>query len=164
MGFSRQEHWSGLPFPSPKGTSERKKVKSLQLFATPWTVAYQTPPSMEFSRQEYWSRLPFPSIYRHIHIYLCIIVVQSLSCDWLFVTPYTGACQAPLSSTISQSLLKFMYLSGLSFTSPGHLPNPGIKPESPALPVGSLPRSHLGSSYLCIHTFLYCMIYFIIPS
>ena len=40
------------------------KVKSLshvQLFATPWTVAYQAPASMEFSRQEYWSGLPFPS-------------------------------------------------------------------------------------------------------
>ena len=40
MGFSRQEHWSGLPFPSSKGTTERKKVKSLshaQFFATPWT-------------------------------------------------------------------------------------------------------------------------------
>ena len=40
------------------------KVKSLsrvQLFATPWTIARQAPPSMEFSRQEYWSGLPFPS-------------------------------------------------------------------------------------------------------
>ena len=31
------------------------------LFATPWTVAYQAPFSMEFARQEYWSGLPFPS-------------------------------------------------------------------------------------------------------
>ena len=41
-----------------------QKVKSLSrvwLFVTPWTVAYQDPPSMEFSRQEYWSGLPFPS-------------------------------------------------------------------------------------------------------
>ena len=41
-----------------------RKVKSLSrvwLFATPWTVAYQAPPSMGFSRQEYWSGLPFPS-------------------------------------------------------------------------------------------------------
>ena len=40
------------------------KVKSLshvRLFATPWTVAYNAPPSMGFSRQEYWSGLPFPS-------------------------------------------------------------------------------------------------------
>ena len=31
------------------------------LFATPWTAAYQAPPSIGFSRQEYWSGLPFPS-------------------------------------------------------------------------------------------------------
>ena len=40
------------------------KVKSLsrvRLFATPWTGAYQAPPSMGFSGQEYWSGLPFPS-------------------------------------------------------------------------------------------------------
>ena len=40
------------------------KVKSLshvRLFATPWTVAYNAPPSIGFSRQEYWSGLPFPS-------------------------------------------------------------------------------------------------------
>ena len=40
------------------------KVKSLsrvQLLATPWTAAYQAPPSMGFSRQEYWSGLSLPS-------------------------------------------------------------------------------------------------------
>ena len=40
------------------------KVKSFscaRLLATPWTVAYQAPPSMGFSRQEYWSVLPLPS-------------------------------------------------------------------------------------------------------
>ena len=44
--------------------SLKVKVKSLsrvRLFATPWTIAYQAPPSMGFSRQEYWSGLPFPS-------------------------------------------------------------------------------------------------------
>ena len=43
---------------------KEKKVKSLshvRFFATPWTAAYQAPPSMRFSRQEYWSGLPFPS-------------------------------------------------------------------------------------------------------
>ena len=44
MGFSRQEYWSELPFPSPF------------LFATQWTIQ-----SMEFSRPEYWSGYPFPS-------------------------------------------------------------------------------------------------------
>ena len=40
------------------------KVKSLsrvRLCATPWTAAYQVPPSMGFSRQEYWSGVPLPS-------------------------------------------------------------------------------------------------------
>ena len=36
-------------------------LSRVPLFATPWTVAYQAPLSMEFSRQEYWSELPFPS-------------------------------------------------------------------------------------------------------
>ena len=42
------------------------KVKSLsrvRLLATPWTAAYQAPPSMGFSRQEYWSGVPLPSPY-----------------------------------------------------------------------------------------------------
>ena len=41
------------------------KVKSLsrvRLFVTPWTAAYQAPPSMGFSRQEYWSGVPLPSL------------------------------------------------------------------------------------------------------
>ena len=73
---------------------KRKKVKSLsrvQLFATPWTVAFQTPQSMEFSRQEYWGGLPFPS--------------------------------------------------------PGDLPDPGIKPRSPALQVDALPSEPPGKPY-----------------
>ena len=41
--------------------SEVKLLSRVRLFATPWTVAYQAPQSMEFSRQEYWSGLPFPS-------------------------------------------------------------------------------------------------------
>ena len=37
-----------------------KSFSRVWLFATPWTVAYQAPPSMGFSRQEYWSGLPYP--------------------------------------------------------------------------------------------------------
>ena len=36
-------------------------LSPVQVFETPWTVAYQASPSMGFSRQEYWSGLPFPS-------------------------------------------------------------------------------------------------------
>ena len=39
----------------------KKLLSRVQLFATPWTVAYQAPSSMGFSRQEYWSELPVPS-------------------------------------------------------------------------------------------------------
>ena len=41
----------------------KEKVKSLsrvRLLATPWTAAFQAPPSMGFSRQEYWSGVPLP--------------------------------------------------------------------------------------------------------
>ena len=38
-----------------------KSLSCVRLFATPWTVAYQAPPSMGFSRQESWNGLPFPS-------------------------------------------------------------------------------------------------------
>ena len=46
-------------------TLESKKVivlvsQSCRLFSTPWTAAYQAPPTMGFSRQEYWSGVPFP--------------------------------------------------------------------------------------------------------
>ena len=71
------------------------KVKLLShvwLFVTPWTVAYQAPPSMGFSRQEYWSGLPFPS--------------------------------------------------------PRDLPDPGIKPRSPALEAKSLPSQPPGRWYI----------------
>ena len=40
---------------------EVKSLGGVRLFATPWTVAYQAPPSMGLSRQDYWSGLPFPS-------------------------------------------------------------------------------------------------------
>ena len=38
-----------------------KSLSRVRLLATPWTVAYQAPPTMGFSRQEHWSGLPFPS-------------------------------------------------------------------------------------------------------
>ena len=66
LGLSRQEHWSGLPFPSPVHESGKWKVKVKSLScvrppATPWTAAHQAPPSMGFPRQEYWSGVPLPS-------------------------------------------------------------------------------------------------------
>ena len=61
LGFSRQEQWSELPFPSPMQERKSESEVVSQLLATPWTAAYQAPPSMGFSRQEYWSGVPLPS-------------------------------------------------------------------------------------------------------
>ena len=38
-----------------------QSLSCILLFATPWTIAYQAPLSVEFSRKESWSRLPFPT-------------------------------------------------------------------------------------------------------
>ena len=58
-----------------------------------------------------------------------------------FVTPRTVADQIPLSLGFAMQ----EYWSWLPFPSPGDLPNPGIKPVSPALQVDSYPLSHQGS-------------------
>ena len=60
---------------------------------------------------------------------------KSFSRIWLFATPWTVACQAPLSMGFSRQ----EYLSGLPCPPPGDLPNPGIKPRFPALQADSLP-------------------------
>ena len=69
-----------------------KLLSRVPPFATPWTVAYEVPPSMEFSRQEYWSGLPYPP--------------------------------------------------------PRDLPDPGIKPRSPALQADALPSEPPGKLLL----------------
>ena len=42
-------------------TNSVQLLSCIRLFETPWTAAYQAPPSMGFSRQEYWSGVPLPS-------------------------------------------------------------------------------------------------------
>ena len=54
----------------------------------------------------WWKCVVLPESYTFPEMHL--LVVQLLSLVWLFATPGTAACQAPLSFTISQSLLKFM--------------------------------------------------------
>ena len=44
-----------------KVKSESEVAQSCPTLATPWTAAYQAPPSMGFSRQKYWSGVPLPS-------------------------------------------------------------------------------------------------------
>ena len=66
---ARTLKWAAISF------SNVKSLSRVRLLATPWTAAYQAPPSMGFSRQEYWSGLPLPSptkILTHIIYYLCL--------------------------------------------------------------------------------------------
>ena len=60
--------------------------------------------------------------------------MKLLSHVWLFVTPWTVAYEIPSSMGFSRQ----EYWSGLSFPSPGDLPNPRIEPRSPALQADAL--------------------------
>ena len=68
------------------------------------------------------------------------VSVKSLSHIQLFVTPWTIAYQAPLP----MGFFRQEYWSGLLFPSPGDLPDPGIKPGSPALQADALPSEPPG--------------------
>ena len=59
---ARTLQWVAVSFSSAwKWKVKVKWPSHVRLLATPWTGAYQAPPSMGFSRQEYWSGLPLPS-------------------------------------------------------------------------------------------------------
>ena len=66
------------------------------------------------------------------------VKMKLLSHVRLFVTPWTVAYQASPSMEFSRQ----EDWSGLPFPSPADLPDPGIKPRSPALRADSLPTSH----------------------
>ena len=90
------------------------------LFATLWTVACQAPLSLGFSRQEYWSGLPCvspgdlpdqgiePVSFSLLHWQMGSLPLvspvkwKSFHCVWLFVTPWTVACQSPMSMEFSR--------------------------------------------------------------
>ena len=74
-----------------------------------------------------WLPCPFPPLYERKK-------VKSLSRVWLFATPWTAAHQAPPSMGFSRQ----EHWSGLPLPSPGNLPDPGLKPRSPALQADAL--------------------------
>ena len=75
------------------------------------------------------------------------VKVKSLSPVGVFATPWTVAYQAPPFMGFSRQ----EYWSGVPFPSPGDLPNPGIKPESPALQADALPSEPPGSLKCIYH-------------
>ena len=60
---ARVLEWVAISFSNAwKWKVKVKLLGCVQLFTTPWTAAYQAPPSRGFSRQEYWSGVPLPSL------------------------------------------------------------------------------------------------------
>ena len=59
---ARTLEWVAIFFSSAwKWIVKVKSLRPVRFFTTPWTAAYQAPPSMGVSRQEYWSGVPLPS-------------------------------------------------------------------------------------------------------
>ena len=59
---ARTLEWVAISFSNAwKWKVKVNSLSRVRLLATPWTAAYQAPPSMGFSRQEYWSGVPLPS-------------------------------------------------------------------------------------------------------
>ena len=96
-------HFSILPW------SEVKSLSCVQLSVTPWTAAYQAPPSMGFSRQEYWSGVPLSSpdvklLVLNYMAYLCFLlslvykVLFSHIWKWSFVNTWKHLRTLKLSS------------------------------------------------------------------
>ena len=75
-----------------------------------------------------------------------LVVVQSLSHVWLFATPWTAATQAPMSSTVSQSLLKFMSIESVMLSSCLILCCPLLLLFQPFPASGSFPMSQFFTS------------------
>ena len=71
---ARTLEWVAISFSNAwKWKVKVKSVSCARLLSTPWTAAYQAPPSMGFSRKEYWSGLPLPSL---INTYVSIITLN----------------------------------------------------------------------------------------
>ena len=68
---ARTLKWVAISFSSAwKWKVKAKSLSRVWLLVTPWTIAYQAPPSMGFCRQEYWSGAPLPSTslsFSHCH-------------------------------------------------------------------------------------------------
>ena len=84
LGFSRQEHWSGLPFPSPMHESE--VTQSCPTLSDPMDCSLSGSSVHGFSRQEYWSGVPLPSPYFTIYLYNSICFCVNWRYQYVTVT------------------------------------------------------------------------------
>ena len=96
--------WVAISFSSAwKWKVKVKSLSRVRLFTTPWTAAYQAPPSMGFSRQEYWSGVPFPVLLTKNNnpFFRVQMLVASLNCYlhlWLIGYLSKVSTTSPLGS------------------------------------------------------------------
>ena len=83
-----------------------KSLSRVRLFATPWTAAYQAPPSMGFSRQEYWSGVPSPSPNYSVRTYLCTFSFIPL----IYVYPYVVTTLSWFLSLFSKFWIQIVFI------------------------------------------------------
>ena len=71
---ARTLEWVAISFSTAwKWKVKVKSFSRVRLLGTPWTAAYQAPPSMGFSRQEYWSGVPSPSLMYFLDLFISIL-------------------------------------------------------------------------------------------
>ena len=92
-----------------KVKSESEVAQSCPTLATPWTAAFQAPPSMGFSRQKYWSGVPFPSPMHESEKWTWSCSVMSDS-----AIPWTAAHQAPPSMGTLRRAQRWVFFFNLS--------------------------------------------------
>ena len=68
------------------------RFSRVRLLATPWTAAYQAPPSVGFSRQEYWSGVPLPSPTLTIQTSNCMLLYLPKRVENLFPHKHALVC------------------------------------------------------------------------
>ena len=72
---ARTLEWVAISFSNAwKWKVKVKSPSRVWLLATPWTAAYQAPPSMGFARQEYWSGVPLPSVITFLPRSKCLLI------------------------------------------------------------------------------------------
>ena len=89
-------------------------------------------------------------IHQQTDRYIGMYMLSCFSQVRLFATPWTVACQSPLSMGLSWK----EHWSGLTFPPSGDLPSPGIEPMSPALQADSFPLNHKESPVIYVDRYI----------
>ena len=127
-------------------------VSHVRLCATPWTAAYQAPPSLGFSRQEDWSGLPLPS---PTHI-LMMPKFYTFSPNLTLSTKYlfSVVLNTLLGYPVHMPSLTFLKKNPLCATHPILLSSPLTLMGSP--PIHSMSQNYLRWEFYCIISARHC--------